>query len=120
MPKPKANEHIKRITYLRCLCSSADKMHTETARLVTELATAPRVTKSAAIEIKRLAQPQRDRRASSLNAPFASLARRVDRTHRVSRSPFACVFIHPMTTPSTCLLCANVALLESAESKKAA
>ena len=56
MPKPKANEHIKRITYLRRVCSSADKMHTETARLVTELATAPRVTKSAAIQIKRLAR----------------------------------------------------------------
>jgi hypothetical protein len=54
MPKPKANEHIERITYLRRLCSSADDMHTETVRLVNELATSPRVAKSAAIRIKRL------------------------------------------------------------------
>lgn len=54
MAKPKANDHIHRITYLRRLCSSADDMHTETARLVTELATAPRVAKSAAIRLKRL------------------------------------------------------------------
>ena len=54
MLKPKANEHIKRITYLRRLCSSADDMHTETVRLVNELATSPRVAKSAAIRIKRL------------------------------------------------------------------
>lgn len=54
MPKPKENDHIHRITYLRRLCSSADDMHTETVRLVNELATSPRVAKSAAIRIKRL------------------------------------------------------------------
>jgi len=51
MPKPKENDHIQRITYLRRLSSSADDMHTETVRLVNELATTPRV---AAIGIKRL------------------------------------------------------------------
>jgi hypothetical protein len=54
MPKPKANDHIQRITYLRRLSSSADDMHTETARLVNELTTSPRVAKSAAVRIKRL------------------------------------------------------------------
>jgi len=57
MPKPKANEHTKRITYLRRLCSSADEMHTETVRLVNELATSPRVAKSAATRIKRERTP---------------------------------------------------------------
>jgi hypothetical protein len=54
MQKPKANDHIHRITYLRRLCSSADDMHTETVRLVNELTTSPRVAKSAAVRIERL------------------------------------------------------------------
>jgi len=44
----------RRLTLIRRLCSSADKMYTEIARLVTELATAPRVTKSAAEGLKRI------------------------------------------------------------------
>ncbi len=62
MPKPKANDHVHRVNYLRHLCSSAEDMHTETARLVSELTTSPRVAKSAAIRIKRLAGPTSMRR----------------------------------------------------------
>jgi hypothetical protein len=54
MPKAKANDHVHRVNYLRRLCSSVDKMHNQTVRLVSELTPSPRVAKSAAIRIKRL------------------------------------------------------------------
>lgn len=54
MPKPKASDHVHRVNYLRRLCSSAEEMHHETVRLVSELTASPQAAKSAAIRIKRL------------------------------------------------------------------
>jgi hypothetical protein len=50
---PKATDHTRRLRRLGRLCSSADDMHDETARLIRELSSAPRQARSAAIALKR-------------------------------------------------------------------